>query len=98
VRRVQQAINRLARAPVPGLWVIPEDGVFGAETRDAIFAFQRKFGLAIDGEDGIKRNVLGFINRRAYSAPVEPPRHIFELRVFGAGVAVADLGGEFYWD
>ena len=52
VLRIQQAINRLARAPIPGLWVIPEDGIFGAETRDAIFTFQRKFGLTIDGVVG----------------------------------------------
>jgi len=51
VRMVQQAINRLSEA-IPGLPRVPEDGVFGEQTRDAIFAFQRIFGLSIDGAVG----------------------------------------------
>lgn len=51
VRLVQRAINRLSTA-IPGLWRIPEDGVFGETTRDAIFTFQRIFGLSIDGSVG----------------------------------------------
>jgi len=51
VRQVQRAINRLAGA-FPGLWVIPEDGIFGEDTRNAIFTFQRIAGLNIDGVVG----------------------------------------------
>jgi len=48
VRQVQQAINKLAET-TPGLWKIAEDGVFGNGTRDAVMAFQRIFGLTVDG-------------------------------------------------
>jgi len=48
VRIVQQAINKLADAQ-PGMWRIGEDGIFGNGTRDAVMAFQRIFGLTVDG-------------------------------------------------
>jgi peptidoglycan hydrolase-like protein with peptidoglycan-binding domain len=48
VRFVQQTINLLAGV-IPGLWRIAEDGIFGNGTRDAVMAFQRIFGLAVDG-------------------------------------------------
>jgi len=51
VRQIQQAINRLSTA-IPGIPRVPEDGIFGEATRDAIFAFQRIFGLTIDGAVG----------------------------------------------
>ena len=51
VRLVQQALNRLSTA-VPGIPQLAEDGDFGAQTRDAVIAFQRIFGLTIDGTVG----------------------------------------------
>ena len=48
VRLVQAAINRLADV-IPGLWRITEDGIFGNGTRDAVMAFQRIYGLTVDG-------------------------------------------------
>ena len=51
VRMIQRAINRLSSV-FPELWRIPEDGIFGEETRDAIFTFQRITGLNIDGVVG----------------------------------------------
>ena len=46
---VQQAINRVAPSHPGSLWRIVEDGVFGNQTRDAVMAFQRIFGLTVDG-------------------------------------------------
>ena len=48
VRMVQEAINKLAPT-VPGMWQITVDGIFGNNTRDAVMAFQRIFGLVVDG-------------------------------------------------
>ena len=48
VRLVQEAINKLAQI-TPGMWQIAVDGVFGNGTRDAVMAFQRIFGLVVDG-------------------------------------------------
>ncbi|MCL2578305.1 MAG: peptidoglycan-binding protein [Defluviitaleaceae bacterium] len=48
VRLIQQAINKLAEF-IPGLWQIAEDGIFGNGTREAVIAFQRIFGLVVDG-------------------------------------------------
>ena len=48
VRIVQEAINKLAEV-TPGLWRIAADGIFGNGTRDAVMAFQRIFGLTVDG-------------------------------------------------
>lgn len=48
VRLIQEAINRLAQV-TPGLWQIAEDGIFGSGTQEAVMAFQRIFGLVVDG-------------------------------------------------
>ena len=48
VRLVQEAINKLAQI-TPGMWQIAVDGIFGNGTRDAVMAFQRIFGLVVDG-------------------------------------------------
>ncbi|MCL2052214.1 MAG: peptidoglycan-binding protein [Lachnospiraceae bacterium] len=48
VRQVQEAINKLAQI-TPGMWQIAADGIFGNGTRDAVMAFQRIFGLTVDG-------------------------------------------------
>jgi len=48
---MQQALNRLSTA-IPGIPRVPEDGIFGEQTRDAILAFQRIFGLSVDGAVG----------------------------------------------
>ena len=48
VRIIQEAINKLADAQ-PGMWKIGEDGIFGNGTQDAVMAFQRIFGLTVDG-------------------------------------------------
>jgi len=48
VRLVQEALNRVAEI-TPGLWRIAEDGVFGNDTQDVVMAFQRIFGLTVDG-------------------------------------------------
>ncbi|MCL2619497.1 MAG: peptidoglycan-binding protein [Defluviitaleaceae bacterium] len=49
VRQIQRAINHIAPRHPGRLWIIPESGIFGEQTRDAIFAFQSIFGLGIDG-------------------------------------------------
>jgi len=48
VRTIQEAINKLADAQ-PGMWKIGEDGIFGSGTQNAVMAFQRIFGLTVDG-------------------------------------------------
>jgi len=52
VRQIQQATNRIAPRHPGRLWIIPESGIFGEQTRDAIFAFQSIFGLGVDGVVG----------------------------------------------
>ncbi|MCL2353556.1 MAG: peptidoglycan-binding protein, partial [Defluviitaleaceae bacterium] len=47
-RLIQGALNRLSEA-IPTIGKVPEDGVFGESTREAVMAFQRTFGLTIDG-------------------------------------------------
>jgi len=51
VRQIQHALNRIAQA-VPSIPTVPEDGVYGEATRNAIMTFQRVFGLSIDGVVG----------------------------------------------
>jgi peptidoglycan hydrolase-like protein with peptidoglycan-binding domain len=48
VTDIQHAINRVA-ARVPSIPRVTADGIFGANTRNAVIAFQRHFGLAQDG-------------------------------------------------
>ena len=48
---IQKAINTLADNPT-GMYRVTEDGHFGAETRDALYTFQKKIGLTIDGKAG----------------------------------------------
>jgi len=48
VRLVQRMINSLAEA-IPGLWKIPESGIFGEQTRAVTLAFQRIFALPQTG-------------------------------------------------
>jgi len=52
VLQIQQAINRIAPRHPGRLWIIPESGIFGDQTRDAIFTFQSIFGLTVDGVVG----------------------------------------------
>jgi len=51
VLRIQRALNRIATA-VPSVPTVPEDGIYGEVTRNSIMAFQRIFGLSIDGVVG----------------------------------------------
>ncbi|MCL1918132.1 MAG: peptidoglycan-binding protein [Peptococcaceae bacterium] len=70
VRYVQGAINKLA-GTTPGLWKITEDGIFGNRTRDAVLAFQRMFGLTVDGIVGV--NTWGKLMEEAYKTPGSTP-------------------------
>ena len=54
VRLIQQAINSLVPFYPGRLWNLNVDGNFGPNTRDAIMAFQRIFGLPVDGIVGPK--------------------------------------------
>jgi peptidoglycan hydrolase-like protein with peptidoglycan-binding domain len=72
VRLVQQAINKLADI-VPGLWRIAEDGVFGNGTRDAVMAFQRIYGLVVDG----------IVGDAVIIRPTQKTRQISGFRGFG---------------
>jgi peptidoglycan hydrolase-like protein with peptidoglycan-binding domain len=49
VRVIQQAINALAPYYPGRLWTLNVDGIYGPNTRDAIFTFQSIFGLQITG-------------------------------------------------
>ena len=69
VRLVQEAINRLAEV-TPGLWKIAEDGIFGNGTRNAVVAFQRKFGLVEDGIVGV--NTWMRLMKEAYAGSTTP--------------------------
>ena len=84
VRLVQEAINRLAEV-TPGLWRIAEDGIFGNGTRDAVMAFQRIFGLAVDGIVGV--NTWRRLMEEAYSAggPTQPEIPPFPGTNLGVG-------------
>jgi peptidoglycan hydrolase-like protein with peptidoglycan-binding domain len=70
VRLVQQAINRVAET-TPGLWRIAEDGIFGNGTRDAVMAFQRIFGLTVDGIVGV--NTWTRLMQEAYITTPQQP-------------------------
>lgn len=48
VRQLQEQLNRIARA-YPSLPTIPEDGIFGSRTADAVRQFQSVFGLPETG-------------------------------------------------
>ena len=75
---IQQALNRLHEA-IPGIPRVPEDRVYGERTRDAIFAFQRIFGLSIDGAVGPttwERLMREFLNLQPGGAPTLPPPSI----------------------
>jgi peptidoglycan hydrolase-like protein with peptidoglycan-binding domain len=52
VRLIQQRINELVPKHPGRLWEIPACGIYSMQTRDAIFTFQRIFGLTIDGVVG----------------------------------------------
>jgi len=75
VRQIQQALNRLHEA-IPGIPQVPEDGVFGEQTRDAVLAFQRIFGLSVDGLVGPitwDRLMREFLNLQPGGATTPPP-------------------------
>ena len=75
VRLMQQALNRIHEA-VPGIPLVPEDGVFGEQTRDAVMAFQRIFGLSVDGAVGPitwERLMREFLDLQPGGAGTLPP-------------------------
>ncbi|MCL2376538.1 MAG: peptidoglycan-binding protein [Defluviitaleaceae bacterium] len=75
VRTMQQALNRIHEA-VPGIPRVPEDGVFGELTREAVLAFQRIFGLSVDGAVGPitwDRIMREFLNLQPGGSTTPPP-------------------------
>jgi len=85
VRLVQEAINKLAEV-TPGMWRIAADGVFGNGTRDAVMAFQRIFGLTVDGIVG--PNTWRRLMEEAYWTGTIPP----EIPPFPGNLSVGSSG------
>ncbi len=52
VRRIQTALNNIS-AQYPNIPLLVEDGIFGTATTTAVRAFQRQFGLTVDGIVGV---------------------------------------------
>lgn len=52
VRRIQTALNNIS-AQYPSIPLLVEDGIFGTATTTAVRAFQRQFGLTVDGIVGV---------------------------------------------
>ena len=52
VRRIQTALNNIS-AQYPSIPLRVEDGIFGTATTTAVRAFQRQFGLTVDGIVGV---------------------------------------------
>ncbi len=52
VLRVQQALNNVS-TQYPGIPLVVEDGFYGSATAAAVRAFQRQFGLDVDGIVGV---------------------------------------------
>ncbi len=53
VRRLQSALNNIS-TQYPSIPPVVEDGIFGSATASAVRAFQRQFGLTVDGIVGQK--------------------------------------------
>ena len=52
VRRIQTALNNIS-AQYPSIPLLVEDGIFDTATTTAVRAFQRQFGLTVDGIVGV---------------------------------------------
>lgn len=52
VRRIQTALNNIS-AQYPSIPLLVEDGIFGTATTTSVRAFQRQFGLTVDGIVGV---------------------------------------------
>ena len=92
VRLVQEAINKLAPT-VPGLWTIAADGIFGNGTRDAVMAFQRIFGLTVDGIVGPNtwNRLMQEANITATTPPPTPGTPVFPGTNIGVGASGANV-------
>ncbi len=99
---IQNILNRISRS-YPAIPRIPEDGVFGGQTEDAVRAFQRIFNLTEDGivgqatwyqlislYVGVTRLAELVSEGQTYTY-IQPPQVGVTLREGSVGVAVSAL-------
>ena len=98
VEQVQFWLNTLAQydSAIPAVKV---DGVYGTATANAVRAFQRKYGLTVDGVVGQTTwqklyEVYNDIANRLLSSSLRPGEYPGVLRTGSAGTAVREL--QFY--
>lgn len=88
VREVQDYLRRLA-VDYPRLPVLAADGIYGAETKEAVLSFQRLFALPPTGEVDSATWVALRDEYRRLTYPETPPR---ELRPFTVGDPFLQIG------
>lgn len=79
VRELQTYLRRLS-VNYSRLPLLASDGIFGAETREAVASFQALFGLPVTGEADGDTWVAIRDEYRRLTAPETPPRGLFPFK------------------
>lgn len=92
VRRIQSALNNVS-SQYPSIPPVVEDGIYGSATASAVRAFQRQFGLTIDGIVGQQTwdklfEISALIDTGEVNSEEMPPYPGTLLRTGSRGTAV----------